>query len=362
MTPKNPKRSRVAAPPKVEGVKKFQPSARERDLLTALNKDGGAPAQLLGCDALALKIRGVISTQCPTIDGAIGRGGIPLGRLTLLHGKEGCGKTTLALHCVAEAQRLGGMCVYADAEHKLDPDLAAKCGVNLNELVITQPDYLEKFLSTIEGTISVANKYRDEGQGFPVLVVLDSINGLPTKAEFEAGWEGQTMGSAASVYSSKLKLLVPMINSADVALLLISQEREKIGVLYGRKEQTGGGKAPRYFSSLVMEMSKKGQVKADKEEIIGDEVEVKCVKNQIAPPFRKAEFRIIYGKGIDYDDSLMREAIRKGVIERSGAWYSFVGGSIGAKDERIGQGEEKGRERIASDPEFKNKMKEAIKT
>jgi recombination protein RecA len=238
----------------------------------------------------------------------------------------------------------------------LDPEYASKLGVNLSELVITQPDYLEKLFEMIEGTSEVAKKYRLAGQRFPVLVVLDSINAMPTKAEFEATWEAQHMGAAASVYSAKLKRLVPIISREDVALLLISQEREKIGIMFGRKEQTGGGKAPRYFSSLVLEVTRKGSVKkADgSEEGVGDETEVKCTKNQIAPPFRKAEFRIMYGAGIDRDDALMREALRRGVIVRSGAWYSL-------NDERLGQGEQKVRERIASDPKIKNWLERAIK-
>lgn len=490
---------------RVSARKDSDATDREVELLAELNRDAGsAPAQLLGSNVLAIKIRGVISLQCPTLDKAIGRGGIPLGRLTLLHGKEGClagetlvrvddgsgeverpilempdavaerfkdrekgvspflirtmiddtgetgkvwvknawcsgermlyrvtvesgqfvratsnhrfltiqkdraawrslfslrvgdqafvgaraarplrvtsiveegveavfdistafpnsylaneyvvhnsGKTTLALHAVAETQRLTGMVIYADAEHKLDPDYASKIGVDLNRLVIVQPDYVENFLLLIERTINVAKRHREAGQGFPVLVVLDSINALPTKAEFDGGWEQQFMGSAAGVYSAKLKKLMPMVSREDIALLFISQEREKIGVMFGKKETTGAGKAPRYYSSLILEVSRHGSVTRG-EETIGNEITVKCSKNQIAPPFRNAEFRMLFDRGIDYNDALFREATRVGLITSSGGWYRFA--------DLKWHGEDTVRDAIATD-EVKARLKEAL--
>lgn len=329
------------------------PSAREKELLEELNKgEKTAPAQLLGSAALAIKIRGVISTQCPSLDRAIGRWGYPLGRLILLHGKEGSGKTTLALHGVAETQRLGGMAIYVDSEHKLDPDYAAKIGVDLDRLVISQPDYIEKFMAMVEKTIVVAKRHRKAGIPFPVMVVLDSINSLPTKAEFEAGWEQQHIAPDAGVYSSKLKKLMPLCNREDVALLFISQEREKVGVMFGRKERTGGGKAPRYYSSLILEVARLGAVKVG-DEVVGNLTQVKCSKNQIAPPFRTADFKIMFGKGIDYEDSLLAEGLRVGVVKKAGAWYS-----IG--DDRMGQGEANAVACLRGNLNWQQKIKEAL--
>lgn len=326
---------------------------REMELISVLNKDGGAPAQLLGSHALAIKIKGVISTQCPTLDYAIGRGGIPSGRLTLLHGKESSGKTSIALHCAAETQRRGGMAVFVDAEHKLDPDFAKLIGVDLDRLVIIQPDSLEKFFDTIEKTIGVAKKYRTEGKSFPILVVLDSINALGTEKEMESGWDDNTFAAlTAGYYSKNLKKLIPMVSTEDVALLFISQEREKIGVLFGKKEQTGGGKAPRYYSSLVMEVSRKSTVKDDHDIPVGIEVEVKCVKNQIAPPFRTGSFILRFDRGIDYEDSLFRLCLDRRIITKNGSFFYFG-------EEKIGHGAENSVDEIRENSALKAKLLKA---
>lgn len=349
-----PPKTEKAAPPKTKPAPAIAITKREREVLATLNKDNNsAPAQLLGSQALAIKIRGVISTQAPTVDRAIGRGGIPLGRIILLHGKEGSGKTTIALHLVAETQSRGGMVIYADAEYKLDPDYARRVGVDLNRLIIIQPDYLEKLFAGIENTLAVAKQYRVKGESFPILIVLDSINAMPTKAEFEGGWEDRHIAPDAGVYSSKLKKLTPMINREDVALLLISQEREKVGVMFGRKEQTGGGKAPRFYSSLIMEVARVGAIK-DGDEVIGNLTEVRCAKNQIAPPFKKAQFNLIFGRGIDYEQSLLQMAVDAGIVEKKGAWYNYKG-------ERIGQGEANAVAVLRGQPQWVDNIKEALK-
>lgn len=328
--------------------------SRELDLLNVLNKEGGSPAQLLGSNVLAVKIKGVISTQCPTVDAAIGRGGIPLGRLTLVHGKEGAGKSVLALHCAAEAQRVGGMVIYADAEHKLDPDFAARIGVDINRLVIIQPDHLEKFFDTIEKTIGVAKRYRAQGKSFPILVILDSINAIGTKKEMDADWDDSTFAAlTAGYYSQNLKKLIPMINSEEVALLFVSQEREKIGVMFGPKSNTGGGKAPRYYASLVMEVFRKATKKDDHDIPIGIEVEVNCAKNQIAPPFRKAEFFLSFDNGIDYEDALFREGLRLKKITQTGSWFQFG-------EKRLGHGADNSIAAIREDKVLKEAIKRSI--
>lgn len=342
------------APARASGSTSSKPGEKEKALVQKLNaRKATPPVQLLGSKALAIKIRGVISTQCPALDRAIGRGGIPLSRLILLHGQEGCGKTTIALHCVAETQLRNGMAIFVDAEHKLDPDYAERIGVNLERLVISQPDYLEQMFATVEETVKLANTYRERGESFPILFVLDSINALPTKAEFEAGWEQQHIAPDASVYSSKLKKLMPIVFREDVALLFISQEREKVGVMFGSKERTGGGKAPRYYSSLILDVSRIGAVKVD-EEIVGNVTQVKCVKNQIAPPFRAAEFNIIFGKGIDYEDSLFKEGLRLGVVEKSGNWYSMAG-------ERLAQGVDNAVARLRAEQKFRQPIEAKLK-
>jgi recombination protein RecA len=270
----------------------------------------------------------------------------------MIHGKESTGKTTIALHCAAETQRQGGLCVYADSEHKLDPDYARDIGVDLERLILVQPDHLGRFFTIIERTIDVARRHRSEGSDFPALVILDSVNSLGTKVEMDADWDSVTVAQAASFYSAKLKKLVPMISRENVALLFISQERERINVVYGKKEQTGGGRALRFFSSLMLEVFRTGSVKEGEVEI-GNETKVRCAKNQIAPPFREAEFRIIYGKGVDYDDSLVRESIRLKQVDKAGAWYSFQG-------DRIGQGIQSITAKLRSEPEFRQVLKEAV--
>jgi recombination protein RecA len=262
------------------------------------------------------------------------------------------GKTTLALHCAAETQRREGICVYADAEYKLDPDYARGIGVDLDHLILVQPKCLEDFFRLIERTIGVAVRHREKGNNFPVLIILDSINSLGTKAEMDADWDDVTVAQAARFYSDKLKKLMPLVSHEDIALLFISQERERINVMYGKKEQTGGGRALRYHSSLMMEITRIGSVK-DGEMDIGNETRVVCRKNQIAPPFRQAEFRVIYGKGFDYNDSLACEAARLGKLEKVGNWYKFQGNSVG-------QGLQAVTEKISKDEVLRDLLKEVV--
>jgi len=333
--------------------KRAAAAGRERELLEELNKgEDNAPAQFLGSDLQALKIRGVISTQCVTLDRAIGRGGVPLGRLTLLHGKEGSGKTTIALHLIAEAQKRGGLCVYIDAEHKLDPDYAERIGVDIARLLLVQPDYVEKMFPMVEKAVAIAKKYREQGEPFPILFVLDSINALPTKEEFEAGWEDHHVAPDARAYSSKLKKLMPILKREDVALVFVSQVREKVGVMFGSKERTGGGNAPKFYSSLILETTRTGAVK-DGDREIGNLTNVRCSKNQIAPPFKHAEFKLVWGRGIDYEDSLLQEALRAGVVEKAGAWFSHKG-------ERLGQGAANAASTLRGNPEWAARILEEV--
>lgn len=296
-------------------------------ILEAVGEGG---AQLLGSDGLAIKIKGVISTQCPTIDAAIGRGGIPRSRLTIIHGAEGSGKTTLALHIVAETQRLGGVAVYLDKEYKLDPEYAANIGVDTSSLVIAQPPYLERAFQTFEGVIDRAAKLREGGKRVPILIVLDSMNAAITKAQYEGEWEDKHMAPQARVYSELLPKLMPKISKEDVALLWISQVRKKMNVMFGDDNEIAGGNAPKFYASLIMDVGRRASNVKDGQKI-GNKIEVYCKKNQIAPPFRKAQCEIIYGKGIDKEAALIEQATADGIVTRSGSWYAWG-------DDRLGQG------------------------
>lgn len=274
----------------------------------------------------------MISTQCATIDAAIGRGGVPTGRLTIINGEEGCGKTTLALHLVAEVQRIGGVAVYLDKEYKLDPDYAANIGVDNSKLVILQPPYLERAFQAFDAIIDRAKLIRENQGRIPVMIVLDSMNAAITKAEYEGDWDDKHYAPQAGVYSKLLPKLIPKVSKEDVALVWISQIRQKIGVQFGDPNDISGGKAPKFYASLRLDVVRGKAIQKNGKKI-GNETSLVCRKNQISPPFKRAEFKIIYGKGIDIYDALITQAIKDGIIEQSGSWYSWG-------EEKLGQGVE----------------------
>lgn len=311
--------------------KKIEPETSTSDLLSGILDDLGGEdgAQLLGGDGMAIKIKGVISTQVPGIDDIIGRGGIPLGRLTIIHGAEGSGKTTLALHCVAETQKKNGVVVYIDKEYKLDPDYARQIGVDTSNLLIVQPPYLEKTFAVIERIIERGIKWRKQtGVRVPILIILDSMNAAITKSQFLGEWEDQHVSPQARVYSGALPKLMPKVFNEDVALVFISQTRQKIGVMFGEGDTTAGGKAPKFYASLMTKVSRTGTDKtADKK--TGSKVRVECVKNQIAPPFGKVDVLIEWGKGFDKEMSLIETAQKYDVVTKSGNSYFFGESKIG---------------------------------
>lgn len=325
---KSAKDGGASAPPS-----KGFPTSKLTDLVNAITKQAGeGTAQRLGSDAFAVKMRGVISTRCETIDAAIGRGGIPFGRLTILHGPESSGKTTLAGQLAAECQAMGGIVVYQDKEYKLDPDYFANLGVNIDDLIVSQPDYLERCLQIMETCILWTVDFRKrEKRAVPMLIILDSMNAALCKESYEKGWDEQTIAGEARIYSQKLPKLIEKVSVADVALLFVSQIREKVGVLFGPKESTAGGRAPKFHASLILDIRHKGTVK-ENDEASGNVCEVYVGKNQIARPFRRGQFVIKYGQGIDYEDSLVRQALTAGHVEQSGSWYNTASG------ERLGQG------------------------
>lgn len=306
---------------------------------------GDGNAQLLGGGGLSIKIKGVIPTRCATIDAAIGRGGVPRSRLTILHGAEGCGKTTLALQIVAEAQQMGGAAVFLDKEYKLDLEYAANLGCDLERLVYATPETLETCFETIEATINHFKeiaKEREEKMP-PIVVVLDSMNAALTKVQMEADWDAtDAYGPQARAFSQKLPKLLPLVHRSNVTLLFISQLRKKIGVTFGDDAGIAGGNAPMHHASLILFIKRLAGVKDDEGDKKANITSVYVKKNQIAPPFKTARCIIVYGKGIDAEDALIRQGLEMKVVELSGSHYSAFG-------KRLAQGADKAAEFLRSE-------------
>lgn len=278
---------------------------------------------------LDVSVRGVVSTQCATLDAAMGRGGAPLGRLVILHGSEGCGKTTLALHLCASVQRMGGIAIYLDKEYKLDLEYAEALGVNRKAMMLSQPSTLEGAFAQMIAGIQHAAKLREKlKRRVPVVIVLDSMNSAITKREFEGDWDDEHMAPQARVYSRNLPKLMPSVYKEDVCLVWISQVRQKMNVQFGSDEQIAGGKGPRFYASMIVHIARVGSVKKD-DEAYGNITVAKITKNQVAPPFKKAKFIIKYGHGIDNERAILELALERDVIEKAGSWYSFDGSRIG---------------------------------
>lgn len=295
-----------------------KPSSEMYDELMKLDTS----AMLLGKADASIRVRGIISTQVPTIDYAIGRGGVPTARLTILHGGEGSGKTTLALHLVAEVQRLGGKAWYIDKEHKLDLEYAKKIGVNVDEMYYSTPNHLEGAFEVMAGVIKVFAKYADAKMDVPHIIILDSMNAAISKAEFEGEWEDQHMAPQARVFSRLLPKLIPLVSKSNVALVWISQVRQKMNVTYGDADEIAGGKSARFYASLIIDVKKIGKAKSG-EEAVGSKVKIACKKNQIAMPFKEAEVEINYGRGFDKPRALIEIAEGHGIIEKTGNTYSY---------------------------------------
>ena len=278
-----------------------------------------------------------------SLDIATGIGGIPRGRITEIYGPESSGKTTLTLHIIAEAQKRGGKAVFIDAEHAFDPKYAKAIGVKLEDLIISQPDYGEQALEIAETLIR---------SGVIDVVVIDSVAALVPRAELEGDIEDFNVGLHARLMSKAMRLLKGVVNKSNTALILINQIREKVGIMFGNPETTTGGRAIKFFADMRLEVRKK-DIK-DAGEKVGNRVKVKVVKNKLAPPFKEAEFDVIYGKGISKEGELLDLGEQLGLIKKSGAWYSYG-------DMKLGQGREKAREFLAQNKEIAEEIENQIK-
>lgn len=286
----------------------------------------------------------VIPSGCLTLDVALGTGGVPRGRVIEIYGPESSGKTTVSLHILAEAQKLGGVAAFIDAEHALDPVYAQKLGVKLEDLYISQPDNGEQALDICETLVRT---------GGVDVVVIDSVAALTPKAEIEGEMGANNIGLQARLMSQALRKLTPVVNKSKTCVIFINQLREKVGIIFGSPEVTTGGKALKFYASIRLDV-RKGEAIKDGDTIIGNRTKIKVVKNKLAPPFKVAEFDMIYGKGISKESCLLDLGVDLGIIDKTGAWYSFEG-------EKIGQGKENAKKYIAENPEFYQTVEEMIK-
>jgi recombination protein RecA len=276
---------------------------------------------------------GVIPTGALSLDAALGVGGIPRGRITEIYGPESSGKTTLALHVIAEAQRLGGIAAFIDAEHALDPIYARKLGVNVDELLISQPDTGEQALEIAE-TLVRSNAVD--------VIVIDSVAALVPKAELDGDMGDSLPGLQARLMSQALRKLTAAIARSGTVMIFINQIREKIGVMFGSPETTTGGRALKFYASIRMDIRRIETLKQGTD-ATGSRTKVKVVKNKLAPPFREAEFDMIFGEGISKSGTILDAGVEQGIIEKSGTWYTF-------KNERIGQGRENAKKWLQENP------------
>ncbi len=277
----------------------------------------------------------VLPTGCLSLDVAIGVGGLPRGRIIEIYGPESSGKTTVALHCIAETQKNGGICAFIDAEHALDPVYAKNLGVNLDELYVSQPDHGEQALDITASLVS--SKAVD-------LIVVDSVAALTPKAEIEGDMGDAHVGLQARLMSQALRKLTAITSKSKTCIIFINQLREKVGVMFGNPEVTAGGKALKFYASVRIDV-RKGDALKDAGNAYGNHTKAKIVKNKVAPPFKTAEFDIIYGKGISKGSCIIDLGVQCGIIEKSGAWFSYNG-------EKIAQGREKASDYFESNPEI----------
>ena len=297
----------------------------------------------LGADNPVAEIEST-STGSLGLDIALGIGGLPKGRIIEIYGPESSGKTTVALHVAAEEQKKGGVCAFVDAEHALDPLYARKLGVNLDELLISQPDTGEQALEIVDTLVR---------SGAVSLIVVDSVAALTPKAELEGDMGDATVGAQARLMSQAMRKLTASISRSKCMVIFINQIRMKIGVMFGSPETTTGGNALKFYASVRLDIRRIGSIK-DRDEVVGNTTRVKVVKNKVAPPFKQVEFDIMYGEGISKTGELIDLGVKAGVVEKSGAWFSYG-------DERIGQGRENAKTFLKEHPEVALSIEDKIR-
>jgi len=325
-------------------------STKESPQMRALNlaikeieKQHGKGSIMRMGDAPPVQVE-AIPTGSIALDAALGVGGIPRGRIVEIYGPESSGKTTLATHCLAEAQKLGGQCAFIDAEHAFDPSYAEQLGVDIDQLLMSQPDTGEQALNICETLVR---------SGALDLIVVDSVAALVPAAEIQGDMGDSHVGLQARLMSQALRKLAGIINRSNVVLVFINQLREKIGVMFGNPETTPGGKALKFYSSVRLDIRRIGAIK-NATDVIGNRTRVKVVKNKVAPPFRNAEFDIIYGEGISSVGELVDLAVNQGLISKSGSWYGY-------EDQRIGQGRDNAKDWLRENPEEYESIKKAVR-
>ena len=297
----------------------------------------------LGARDAAMDIE-AISTGSLGLDVALGIGGLPKGRIIEIYGPESSGKTTLALHVIAEEQKKGGVCAFVDAEHALDPQYARKLGVNIDELLISQPDAGEQALEITDTLVR---------SGAVSVIVVDSVAALTPRAELEGDMGDATVGAQARLMSQAMRKLTASISRSRCMVIFINQIRQKIGVMFGSPETTTGGNALKFYASVRLDIRRIGAIK-DRDEVVGNTTRVKVVKNKVAPPFRQVEFDIMYGEGISKTGELIDLGVKAGVVEKSGSWFSFA-------DQRIGQGRENAKTFLRENPDVALAIEDRIR-
>lgn len=314
-----------------------------QDVLARIEKEFGKGAIMNMESQDKVKVD-VVSTGCLALDKALGIGGLPRGRVVEIYGPESSGKTTLSLHVIAEAQKNGGIVAFIDAEHALDPSYAAKLGVDLKTLYVAQPDNGEQALEITSELVK---------SGSIDVIVVDSVAALTPKAEIDGEMGDSHVGLHARLMSQALRIMTADINKTNTCLVFINQLREKVGVMFGNPETTTGGKALKFYSSVRLDVRKVDQVK-DGTNVIGSRTRVKVVKNKMAPPFKQAEFDIIYGTGISTLGCILDMSVEMGLVVKSGAWFSYEG-------EKIGQGRERAIEYLRQHPELAEQLDAKIR-
>ena len=313
------------------------------DAIKQIEKQFGKGSVMKLGDRAAVDVA-VIPTGSLTLDMALGIGGYPKGRIIEIYGPESSGKTTLTLHAIAEVQKQGGTAAFIDAEHAIDPVYAKNLGVNIDELILSQPDSGEQGLEIAETLVR---------SGAIDLVVVDSVAALVPQVELDGEMGDQQMGLQARLMSKALRKLSGVMNKTDCTIIFINQLREKIGVMFGNPETTTGGRALKFYSSVRVEIRRSEAIK-NGTEIVGNKVNIKVVKNKVAPPFKSTQVDIIYGKGISRDGEVLDLAVDKDIVDKSGAWYAYKG-------EKIGQGRENAKRYLVEHPDIMNEITEAIK-